>query len=357
MSRIFSLIFTLLFCLSSFAFAQEGDIFAVADVPVNVEDETPTKARNLAINTAHRNAFLILLERLELDAEIAEQVSDEEIFNMVISRHIGGEKLSGNNYSANFNITFGEDFVEQALSEKDFSQGEGIEAETPRETYLLIPVKIEGAKALLWEENNDWKRAVARVLASSSGDKLILPYSDIENIATVNRGNVFSSHYSNLEPMILRYGAKGVYLLFFTDDKLENKTRVDISYIAKLQTKKMKLSFVNVKNVKYDSLVAIVARKTIEYVDDLKVHDFSKVGDVELSLNVKISNLGDWLTAKNQIENSGLISQLNIKSISRDNVVIEIKYTGTNSDIIKVFADKGIVLQQGVGDSYIFKAN
>jgi hypothetical protein len=314
-------------------------------------------ARNLAVSTAHRNAFLILLSRLKMDEKIANQIKDEEISDMVRSQYIADEVMSGNNYSANFDITFGRDFVEYSLNKRKIKK-DGAAAEKDKEnkeTYLLIPVKISGKKVLLWEETNDWRNAIEKTLLNNSQEKLVLAYNDIENIATINRFNILNINYARLEPLISRYKTNGAYLLFFSDDELTDKVKVDVSYISKIQSKQMKLSFVNIKQVDDGNLISIIAKKTVEYVENLNMNDINKIGKNELFFEARIRNLGDWLTIKNRIENSGLVNELMIQAISHDEAKFKVNYSGANSNIITSFAEANIALEEKGRNSYIVK--
>jgi hypothetical protein len=66
----------------------------VEGVNISVTGKSPTDARNAAIASGRRDAFLILLTRLEIATKVADIVSNDEISDMVRSEQIDAEKAS-----------------------------------------------------------------------------------------------------------------------------------------------------------------------------------------------------------------------------------------------------------------------
>lgn len=356
MSRIFS---AFLLCFSLFSFSSQGadsNAYLVESVQVNVTEKSPTLARNTAVATARRDAFLILLTRLEMNIKIADDITDEEISDMVRSEQIENEQLAGNSYSANFNIMFAKDFVDHILSQKKLTNPENASGEY-EESYLLVPAKMLKRRPILWEENNDWKKAVEKNLSKKSQTKFLIPDGDVQNIAILNRENVTLIDYAGLEPLLSRYKSDAAYMLFFSYDEIENKVIIDVSYIRKLQKKQFKLSFVNVDRLSYETLLEKVAQKTVDYLANSQTGNGKVATSNVVQLGVYIGSLGNWLMIKNKIENSNLISQMNIEAISRDYALISVNYTDSRTDIIEAFSRIGISLDKKSENFYTLNAN
>ncbi len=360
MSRIF-LVSAVFFCtFFSFSYAAQNPNYLVENVAVSVAGKSPTDARNLAVATARRDAFLILLTRLEINTNIADGVSNDEISDMVRSEQIDGEKIAGKNYSATFKIMFAKDFVDHILSQKNLTKVE----EKTTENYLVIPVKIAKTgtvlETILWEETNDWKRVIEKIskkLPENSAQKFIIPEADISNISTINRDNIATVTYVALEPMLGKYKAEGAYIMFFSYDEIENKVNINVSYIRKLQKKQIKLGFINVDRLNYQELLNRVAVKTIEYISSSQNLDNKSVASNVIRLQIPINNLDSWIAAKNKIENSGLVSQVNVEIVSRDYAIISVTYNNSNSEITEAFLAAGIFLEQKSENFYSVKIN
>lgn len=353
MSRFFFLLLVC-FSLTSFSsYAADSDTYFIQGVPVNTTGKSPAASKATAHAMARRDAFLILLTRLEMKVNVADSVTDDELSDMVRSEQIENEKMAGSNYSATFNIMFAKDFVEHILAQKNST---AVQVKPVEDSYLLIPVKMKKFQPILWGEDNDWKKAIAKTLNKKSLNKFIIPDSDLGNIATLNDKNVISPDYFSLEPILTRYKASAAYVLIFSYDEIENKVLIEVVRVSKLQKKQVKLSFLNVDLLNYELLMDKVAGKSIDYLLTEK-NQISPSANSELTrIKILVNNFGKWLMIKNKIESSNLVTRLNIESISRDFVVITVSYTGTGT-IQEGFARQGIQLVQQADNSFVIDAN
>jgi len=353
MSRIFSFFLLFSFATLSLSYAADSNIYLVENVIVSITSKSPNTARTAATANARRDAFLILLTRLDLKTSLADNINDGEISDMVRSEQIDQEKIAGNNYSATFNIMFAKDFVDHILAQKTTNKVE----ERKGEAYLLIPAKMVKRRPILWEEENDWKKAIEKNLNKKAQQKFVVPQSDVENLAILNRDNIESIEYAGLEPMLNRYKTDAAYTLFFNYDEIENKVTVNVFYTRKLQKKIFKLGFVNVDHLSYAGLMDKVAVKTIDYLLTVENSENKILNSGLVRIGIPISGLGNWLMIKNKIETSGLISQLNIESISRDYVLISVNYVNGKAEITEAFAKIGLPLDKKSDNFYKLDAN
>ncbi len=351
MSRFFSFFLLIFLVWSEGNKAAAANIYLVENVTSSVNSKSPAMARSLAVAGARRDAFLILLTRLELNPALADTVNDEEISDMVHSEQIDNEKIAGNSYSATFNIFFAKDFVDHILSKKSLKKLAEDEQKI-EETYLLIPVKMLHRKAILWEEDNDWKRAIEKNLKKAKG-KFVVPTADINNIGFLNRESVMNADYSALEPLLSKYKSSAAYILFFSYDEVENKVTVNIVHIRKLQKKQTKLSFINADRLRYETLLDKISAKTLDYIASNQILESKTINTNLVQIKIPITSLGNWLMIKNKIESSNLVSQLNIESLSRDYAVVSVSYTDPNTNIMDAFLKIGLVLEKKSENSYI----
>jgi hypothetical protein len=348
MSRIFSLIFIVFFSLSAFA---DENIYLIKNLPVNVSAENPDLAKKLAIKTVNREAFLILLSRLEIDEKIANKITNEEISETISMQHVADEKITKNSYSGTFDLEFAKDFVEHILAKKNTNTGFFTpNKEETNQVFLIVPIQVQGNENKVWKENI-WLEVFSNQLKSSK--KFILPKENLENVALINSGNAASLGFEESKQLIERAQANAIYLLFFEIDELQNQISVNISSFGKMQKKQIKLNFSNIDKIAAENLEEIIASRIIQYLDNLK---FDETVSGSANFKVKIRNLGDWLQIKNQIENSGLVNQIQIKSIARDSVLTTVNYIG-EADIINSFASFGMRLQYLNENNYILHAN
>ena len=344
---IFLVVFT---SLANKANAQQVNNYMVEGIAAKASARSSGDAKILATASARKDAFAILLSRLALNPSLVNNISNDDIFDMVNSEQITEERISGSGYSAIFNIAFSESAVKRILRDKNIKKTDDVV-----ENYLLIPVKILKPKSLdgnspnellLWEAENNWKIAIEKEIKNSSIPNFIVPESDLSNISSLNKDNIEQVSFNDLEPILTKYKSSEGLVMFFYYDDIENKVIISVQNVKKLQKKLFKLNFVNVERLNYDQLTSKVAQKTIEYLLTLKSGNKSKSETNFIKIEIPISKLGDWMMIKNKIENSNLINQLNIESISKDYVRISVNYTENQTDIIEAFAQKNIFLEK-----------
>lgn len=344
---IFLVVFT---SLANKANAQQVNNYMVEGIAAKASARSSGDAKILATASARKDAFAILLSRLALNPSIVNNISNDDLFDMVNSEQITEERISGSGYSAIFNIAFSESSVKRILRDKNIKKTDDVV-----ENYLLIPVKILKPKSLdgnspnellLWEAENNWKIAIEKEIKNSSIPNFIVPESDLSNIASLNKDNIEQVSFNDLEPILTKYKSSEGLVMFFYYDDIENKVIISLQNVKKLQKKLFKLNFVNVERLNYEQLTSKVAQKTIEYLLTLKSGNKSKSETNFIKIEIPISKLGDWMMIKNKIENSNLINQLNIESISKDYVRISVNYTENQTDIIEAFAQKNIFLEK-----------
>ncbi len=359
MSRFFTLFLLAFIAFTSAAKAGEINIYQVDEVKTKVSAKSPSGARSAAIASARRDAFSILLSRLEKESSLLNKITNEELSDMVRSEQINDEKIAGNTYSATLNITFAKDFVEHILAKKNLNKSEEKSAQTQSKeepTYLVVPIKIVKRNLILWEEINDWKKIFEKKLKQKQQQKkFIIPSADMENIATLNRQNLNLLDYENLEAMLARYMSDSAYVMFFNYNENENKVFVDVTYIRKFQKKQFRLSFVNVDHLPYATLLERVSEKTIDYLASTKIASDNELNSNFIHLTIVIKDLSDWLAVKSKIENSGFVSQLNVESLSRDYVNITLNYLDARTPIEEAFLRIGISLKKKSFNSYIIE--
>jgi hypothetical protein len=354
-NAIFVLLIFFAFVFASVSFAMDGNLYFVENVLVNVNGKSPSDARNLAVATARKDAFLILLTRLDLDIKIANRVNNEEISDMVRTEQLSDEKVAGNNYSANFSITFAKNFVDHILSQKGketfFTQEN---KEIKKLNYLLIPKKINGEKMSLWKENNNWKDAVANVIKKKSSNNItfIIPEIDDENAEIIDKQNGKNDDLEKMKILNNKYASQESYLILFDYDTIDNKVDILMTHFFKSKKQKIKLTFVNVDRLGFSELLKKVSEKVIEYIEKTSNNEISKSLYEMVAIEVPIYSFGDWTMIKNKIENSGLIKQMKVELISRDYAIIYVNYTG-NEDIIQSFEKIGIILNKRLDNVYV----
>lgn len=345
MSRVFLAIclISCLFC--NFSWANNDDFYTIDDIMVHGHGDSPSQAKNNAFDQSRKIGLELLFTKLKLDPELINEFSPEDLEETIKSEQIKSEVIAGNNYSANFKITYDKDYIAYILKNKDL---ESLDIE---ENYLVLAItKVDDDKILLWEKSNLWQREVIRAIDANlnrnNKNKLIIPDADIETISLLSNKAVMQHDFNKFQPLLAKYNAHGVYLIFFSNDAISNKIIADTYLIKQKQNKHIKLTFINTNSVADSKLKAKVAKKVVNYLVSLQGKKLRKAINDLIELEIHVSSYRRYLKIKNKIRNSGLISKLIVKSISKDRAVILVKYPNKNSNIINAFANIGIDLEQ-----------
>ena len=83
-----SRILILLICFSAISLsskAAESETYFVSGVSVNITGKSSAVAKNIAHANARRDAFSILITRLEMKVNVVDSITDDEISDMVRS--------------------------------------------------------------------------------------------------------------------------------------------------------------------------------------------------------------------------------------------------------------------------------
>jgi len=354
-SKKILIIFTLFSFVANQSFAADDGVnpYIVEDVAVSVSAKSPTEARNLAVKTVRRDALLILLARLSIETATAKKITDDEVLDMVRSEQIVDEKIAGSTYSATFNVTFAKDFVEHILAQKKLVKAEEkLATVEERAISLIVPVKVLQRKILLWEGSNDWKTAVNKALDGDVAFKI--PVADAENVVIINPENVNKINVDELAPLFSKYHGNSAYILLFSHESVSGKASVVVRNLSKENVSQVKLTFLNSEKLEGQELMNKVATKTVEYLQGLNSEGRAQnKSEQNISLEIPIAKLGDWLMIKNKLESSGFVAKLNIDAISCDYVKASILVASVDSNLVDLFARSGFSLTAKNSDLYL----
>lgn len=359
MFRFFFLALLCLLSLNFNALALNNDIYYIENIPAKSKAKSPSTARNLAVASARRDGFLILLTRLELNIAIADYITDEEISDMVSLEQVQNEKIAGNSYSANFNIKYAKSFVDHILKNKSKEQNSSDPSISMPNAgnSLIIAGIVEQKKLTLWEEENQWRYALNRLLGKNSKKNFVVANPDIENIASVNNDNIAKLNFSDIEAMLAKYKADSAYTIILNYDNIENKIILDVNYIRKMQKKQIRLSYVNVDRLDYEKLLDTVAKKTLEYLANSQLATDKNLNSNFIRLGIYLKDLDSWLNTKKKLENASFVSQINIESMSRDYAVLSINFSDVNNKLEENFARLNLSAEKQNDNFYVVTIN
>lgn|GEM_PF-948365 len=340
-----------------------SNIYAIEGIEAKATAKSPILARNLAFENAKKDAFLVLLSRLNLPPETIANINNDELSSMVRSERVLDEKIANNTYLATFNIVFAKNFVDHVLKTKNLTQiannqeisteksennnqnnleNEQLNLNNSQEKIndnplnnnnltILVPIQFDKLQPLLWEENNLWKPALEKLIIKNQlHNQFIILNSNLNYITVLNAQNIKNIDFDNIKFILDEKKANSLSLVFLKIDNLENKAIIDVVNINSLQKTQFRLSFTSLDLVNKTELINSIANKTIEQLKNKTIKP-SPTPKNNYSLQFPIKSYQQWQNYQSTLQNSGSIAKITINNLSFDNITITLEYNGKTS--------------------------
>ena len=334
--------------------SSKNSPYLIQNIQVEANGKSANDAKIIATKNARRQALTKLVERLKISKNI-EKISDNELEQMIKSEQILLEKFSNNNYQATLNISFSKKFIafylknknDNPLNNSDSIQNLAInKAEKPelddvnKHNTLILPVKKQGNNFMIWEEKNEWRSSLEKSLQKNklfTNNEILILKNEINNLEIINNENIEDLQYLDFEPILIQQKSDNLYLVIFEYDEIENKARIIVKNFSKNPKKTVILNFVNVDFLKYSELIDKVSVKLIEYLLNNKNLINNEINQNNITLDIEINDFESWIKIQQKIINSGLMSNIFLKSISKQKTTISGNYLGNKNKIIEDF--------------------
>ncbi len=340
-----------------------SNIYAIEGIEAKATAKSPILARNLAFENAKKDAFLVLLSRLNLPPETIANINNDDLSSMVRSERVLDEKIANNTYLATFNIVFAKNFVDHVLKTKNLTQiannqeisteksennnqnnleNEQLNLNNSQEKIndnplnnnnltILVPIQFDKLQPLLWEENNLWKPALEKLIIKNQlHNQFIILNSNLNYITVLNAQNIKNIDFDNIKFILDEKKANSLSLVFLKIDNLENKAIIDVVNINSLQKTQFRLSFASLDLVNKTELINSIANKTIEQLKNKTIKP-SPTPKNNYSLQFPIKSYQQWQNYQSTLQNSGYIAKITINNLSFDNITITLEYNGKTS--------------------------
>jgi len=308
------------------------EIFTAEAVAVDVTARTATEARERGLRAGRVRGLRQVYERLVTRQyhDVLPKLSATEVIDMVRDFTVLNERTSPVRYMADINVRFHPDAVRTSLR---FSQIPF--AETVSKPILVLPLYQESivARPVLWEEYNPWRAAWEGLQKGSGLVPIILPYGDLQDIATLSAEDIFARAPGALSVMAERYMADGIVIASATVLRGVSEQRLQITIISTRAGEIMpEESMLVIGEIEEDDMELFTSASqevlhTIE--DDWKRSNLMQFGmSGQITALVPINGLEEWLKVRRLLESVAVIDRYHLQAITQDRAQIALHYIG-----------------------------
>jgi len=320
-------------------------VFTAMGLAVDVTAESALAARHQALRDGQRRALAQVLQRITLRKDRAglPKPDDKAIAQLVATMQISGEKTSAVRYLAQLTVRFHRSAIRDLLRGAGFSF-----SETRAKPTLVLPVLEKGAVLSLFEDTNTWRQAWGRLnLPIDSLLPLLLPTGDRKDITTIVARAALTGSEEPLRAIAQRYGVDNVLVVHAALNinlSAGGVRRIQVNLLRLTQRgKSTEVLDYNVKvgNDLEGAMERLAGRMAMDQLEQWKRQtQLSFDADANLSAQVPLSGLTDWLSIRQRLNASAMVRSIKLQGISRQDAQVVIDYLGdTDSLVISLAQD------------------
>ena len=350
-------LFVLLFLLySSALFADIENKYLIEDIMVSRIDNDANSAREKAITKGQRDAFNLVLDRLEIDSSNGMLISDDEISQMLRSMQVKNEKITNNSYTANLMIEFSPEYVNFILKKYRITK-----LSSKYNSYLVVPVLEENGNTYFWEKGNRWTIPFSKNLKDNKSVMLI--QNDYASKNLVDTDYFKKPTFSKFKKLADLYNVNNIVVVDAKYLKDENVIDVKIHIVSEKKTKNATLKYEMEYPDNPDLDFNNASLKIIEYLNEL-ISKNMEINYTNHYANSKkdgsyvfayISSLKDFDNVEKALKSDINIEKLTLKSIEKNLLIYFVEYKDNDIDsFAKSLKSDGFSVSEKNGRLYIY---
>jgi len=354
---LYLIVFCLAFTWQSVAVAKGTPEMQVV---VNVDEyaSNAIEAKTLALNSGEKKAIAILIKRLAPDrvADIYEQVTHEQLLTTIKSFEIKQENTIAGRYSARINYTF-----DPIRTTRILRDTEGLNTAADTTSLLVLPVLDDGLALRLWEDGNDWRRALDSAAFKYGDDQLISAYGDPKDKRLISQETLLSGEVNQLGRLAERYGTRNVAIVVARPRQREGNKVLDV-FLRRAGAKQDegRLTF-TVENG--ESLAQMMDRAAVKVVENLSNtgDQFLLFAPEEEAINAQIIRFGfehgrEWNRMRRTVNELAVVEYIQIDSMTVDYALTTVYVSSSPVVLKKLLLANGLQVDE-LGDYWrVFRA-
>jgi hypothetical protein len=325
------------------------DLFVANAVPVDVTSANITEARERGLTQGRIAGFRKVVERIVAREDVARvpQFNATQIIDMVRDFSIANERTSAVRYLADLTVRFDPAVIRRLLREANIPF-----TETLSEPLVVIPLMREsaGGRWMLWEGSNAWREAWAQLPQDLGLVPLIIPSGTREEMSALNAEQAGGKDIVALNALAARHGAGGTVLAMATMNG--DNVQIALEELRNdLPSEDVTLTQTPEADQTREDVLSSAARAAAISIQDnwKRRNRVAFGGTTQITALIPVSDLKEWLTIKNRLDDVPLIDRLEIQALTRDRAQVTLYYAGAQRQLELAMSQHDLALAQQSG--------
>ena len=363
------LLISLLLPLNSVAFGQfggngqdrEASIYSIYNIEVDETARNVTTARDRALQKGQRSALERLFRRIILisDREKLPSFTDQEVTEFISGFEINDERRSGVRYIASLVVHFNRDKVNEILSFYQIPF-----AETLGTAVSVLPVLEEAGALMLWERSNRWRKAWQQHDVINNLVPIDTPNPSLKNRMYISALQAKTDDQKSIQSFIRENRLNDLIVATATMRKQAatetlvldiNLKRNNPNLEQESATKTLSVSVPAYDEqglINQEALFKAGVDAATDWVDDLwKSKVLVSYGSAStIAARGTLRQINDWLIIQKQLAKVNLVRNYHLKSLTINEVDLEIEFAGDAEQLALSLAQQGLSLTHDEND-------
>jgi Uncharacterized protein conserved in bacteria (DUF2066) len=336
-----------------------------ATVSLDATAENAVKARHLARLDGERRALEKVIEGLSgaAAASALSSFDDRAIGAMVVSYSVADERMSSDRYRALYTYHFDPDAVRGLMQSAGLAAAPQPAAGPAGAPAVVLPVYRDGASLVLWNDPNAWRQAWSRLSLPGGPVRLLVPLGGIRDVAAIDAEKAVAGDPDALAAIARQNGAAAAIVALATVQRSQEggfglevalkryrEGRLSGSLEARFKAEPGESGGDFLKRVAEASLAPIESGFEASNAPSAAPNrpPASAEGAASsLAAVVPIGGLRDWVALRRQLERLPPVRGVELLSLSRKEATIKIRFVGTEADLRRILAGRGLTLAGG----------
>ena len=331
------------------AWAQIELAYTANGVAVDQTAATAAQARDAAMLAGQRAGLRQVFERVTPRAELRRlpQVSAAKLADLVASLEVEDERASATRYLGRLTVRFKPDGVRDLLRNAGLSV-----AETMSRPVVVLPILQIAGKPVLWGEGNPWRDAWAAIPRPTGLTPMIVPRDDADDAAAIAAEGALAGDPQAVARIARLYDAGGVLVALARADRPTQPLRIELTRIGVEGNPLTAIeSFARRAREEDAAFFRRAALAVVEQVEESWKSDvlpqLSREG--RLVAYAPIQDLRQWVALRTQLGTVAAVRKSDLVSMSRNEAVVEITFSGDEAQLRLALAQRNIVLAEEGG--------